>query len=498
MSRPFRVTLAAAFLAAFLSSPGAHAANNAPSGGLWRDQAAGSALVPDIPKHLPSFAPLVAQIKPAVVNIATSQHVRHPGFYNYGPSPFDQFFQQFFGGQRPQREIERQSLGSGFIIDEDGYVLTNNHVIEGADQIRVKLADGRELPARVVGADPSTDVALLKLEGGGGGYPYLLLGDSDTLEIGDWVIAIGNPFGLELSVTHGMVSAKERSIGTGSPYDQFIQSDALINPGNSGGPLFDLEGGVVGINTAITRQGQGIGFAVPINLAKQILPQLLKGHVVRGYLGAELQQLTPPLAQSLGLRDDKGALVANVVPGGPAARGGLKGGDVVVSFNGSPIHSSAELVRGVAAMRQGSRVAGGLIRAGAPQGVQIKLGERPAQPGEPGGEGGEGGEGAEPWQPPEPAKPDALGLSVRKVDPETAQAMNLPGGGGVQVTQVAEGSAAADAGLQPGDVVVEVNHRAVHSPAEYRAALAATRAGQMALLRVQRQSESIFFAVKAR
>ncbi|MHB8417227.1 MAG: Do family serine endopeptidase [Myxococcales bacterium] len=465
---------------ALAGAPGAARAARAPAGGLWHDQPAGTSLSPDITEHFPSLAPLVAQIKPAVVNISTTQHIRHPGFYGYGPGPFDQFFQQFFGGQVPQREIERQSLGSGFIVDEDGYVLTNNHVIEGADQIRVKLADGRELPAKVVGADSKTDVALLELEGGGK-FPYLLLGDSDVVQVGDWVIAIGNPFGLELSVTHGIVSAKERTIGAG-PYDQFIQSDALINPGNSGGPLFDIEGGVVGINTAITRQGQGIGFAVPINTVKQLLPQLLEGHVVRGFLGAGLQPLTPDLAQSFGVSSTKGALVANVEPGGPAARAGLRPGDVVVAFNGTPVHSVNQLVRAVAGVRPGTKVAMGIIRDGSPKGLKVKVGERPDDQGEGAGQGQGGEPGGQEAQP----RQDALGLSVR----------GLGGQGGVQVTAVAPESPAAEAGLTPGDQILEVNQKPVHTTSEYLAALGATRKGKMVTLRVQRQNESIYFAMK--
>ncbi|HUB10281.1 MAG TPA: Do family serine endopeptidase [Myxococcales bacterium] len=464
------------------ASSGSAGAAAVPAGGLWHDQAAGSAIVPDIARSFPSLAPLVAQIKPAVVNIATTQHFRHPGYYGYGPGPFDQFFQQFFGGQMPQREIERQSLGSGFIIDEDGYVLTNNHVIEGADQIRVKLADGRELPAKVVGTDPKTDVALLKLEGDGK-FPFLLLGDSDALQVGDWVLAIGNPFGLELSVTHGMVSAKERTIGAG-PYDAFIQSDALINPGNSGGPLFSFSGAVVGINTAITRQGQGIGFAVPINTAKQLLPQLLSGHVIRGFLGAGLQPLTPDLAQSFGVSSTKGALVASITPGGPAARAGLRAGDVIVSFNGSPVRGVNELVREVAAVRPGTKVALAVIREGSPKGIKVRVGERPDDTGQAEGESGEqpGEQGGGEAQ----SRQDALGLTVRGVE----------GGGGVQVTGVAPETPAAEAGLMPGDVILEVNQKPVHSTGQYRAALGATRPGKMVTVRVQRQDEPIYFAMK--
>ena len=310
-----------------------------------------------------------------------------------GEDPFQQFFGGFFGGQGVprQRELERQSLGSGFIISEKGYVLTNNHVIEGADHIKIHMADGREFNGRVVGTDPKTDVALVKIESPDTNFPFAYLGNSDTLEIGDWVLAIGNPFGFELSVTHGMVSAKERTIGAG-PYDDFIQSDALINPGNSGGPLFNLAGEVVGINTAITSKGQGIGFAVPINMAKQLLPQLQTGHIVRGWLGIGLQPLTPDLARSLKLPGTKGALISQVQRGQPAQKGGLKGGDVVVAFNGHPIESAAELTRDVAAVAPGTKVSMDVLRDGQQKSFKVKLGQRPEE-GEEVAEGGDEGEG---------------------------------------------------------------------------------------------------------
>ncbi len=459
---------------------------------LWHDQPAGSALVPSISQAFPSLAPLVKLIRPAVVNIATSQRIRHPGWMGNPQDPFGQFFQQFFGGQIPQQELTRQSLGSGFLIDEKGYVLTNNHVIEGADQIKVKLADGRELPAKVIGADSKTDVALLKLAGRGP-FPYLLLGDSDVLHVGDWVVAIGNPFGLELSVTHGMVSAKERTIGAG-PYDDFIQSDALINPGNSGGPLFDMEGAVIGINTAITAHGQGIGFAVPINIAKQLLPQLVTGHVIRGWLGVGIQRLTPDLATSLGLGGTKGALVAEVMRGGPAARAGFKSGDVVVSLNGTPVNSPSELTRGVAIVRPGSKIAVGVVRNGKPQTLSVRVGERPDDGMAPSGRGGE--PGGQPG-PPAERRPDALGLAVAPLDPDLAQSLGIAPDDGVQVAGVEQNSSAAEAGVRPGDVIVEVNRRPVHSPKEYDEALRATGTGEMTLLRVQRGHQSIYFAVRA-
>ncbi len=487
------VAALAALLAFALSAPlGACAKARADTAGdLWHDRQSSQPLVPAIAKAFPSLSPLVKQIRPAVVNVSTSQRIRHPWM---GSTPFDQFFGQFFGGQVPQQEVERQSLGSGFFIDDRGYLLTNNHVIEGADVIRIKLADGREFPAKVIGADPKTDLALVRVQAKGEhDFPFLYLGDSDALEVGDWVIAIGDPFGLELSVTHGIVSAKERTIGAG-PYDDFIQSDALINPGNSGGPLFDMDGAVIGINTAITSKGQGIGFAVPINMAKQLLPQLERGHIVRGWLGVAIQPLSQNLAKSLGLPNTNGALVADVVKGGPAARGGLEQGDVVVSLNGKPVATPPELTRAVAALPPGSRATLGLVRNGKSVTQQIEIGRRPEEAGQEGQEPGEERQGRQ-----EEAKPDALGLTVRPLGPDEAAAMGLPQGrGGVQVTRVGEGSPAQDAGIAPGDVVLEVNRRPVRSVKDYRAALRATRPGELALLRVQRKNESIFFAVKAK
>jgi len=277
----------------------------------------------------PNFADLAEQLQPAVVNIGTTQVLRGPGRGLPFPSPFGgrgerdpfrEFFERFFGGM-PQRELRRRSLGSGFIINKEGYIVTNNHVVENATDIKVSLADAGEFDATVVGRDPLTDVALIKVEAERD-LPVAALGNSDKLRVGEWVIAIGNPFGLGHTVTAGIASAKGRIIGAG-PYDDFIQTDASINPGNSGGPLFNLMGEVVGINTAIVATGQGIGFTIPINLAKEILPQLReKGRVTRGWLGVQVQQVTPALAQSLGLERPHGALVADVQPNSPAERAG--------------------------------------------------------------------------------------------------------------------------------------------------------------------------------
>ena len=308
-----------------------------------------------------SFADLAEKLSPTVVNISTTTIVKgRPG------SPFgnDMPFQRFFGKddpfrrffeETPEREFKQRSLGSGFIISSDGYIFTNNHVVEKADKIKVKLAGGKEYDAEVKGKDPTTDIALIKIKPEGR-LPVVEFGDSDKLRIGEWVFAIGNPFGLEHTVTAGIVSAKGRVIGSG-PYDNFIQTDASINPGNSGGPLFNMEGKVIGINTAIVAQGHGIGFAIPINTAKSILADLkTKGSVTRGWLGISIQDITEDIAENMKLKDMKGALVGHVFEGDPADKAGIKTGDIIVEIAGKKIQNSHELMRIVAALTVGEKV----------------------------------------------------------------------------------------------------------------------------------------------
>jgi len=295
------------------------------------------AKISETPMVPANFSDLAEKVRPGVVNIQVVKTVKNAG---YGvPFPFRTPFGDFFGpfsDENPHRIPEQQGVGSGFVISSDGYILTNNHVINDATQIKIKLSDGKEYDAKVVGRDPKTDLALLKAEGASNLHP-LQLGDSDSLKVGNWVVAIGSPFGLEQTVTAGIVSAKGRVIGSG-PYDNFIQTDASINPGNSGGPLLNTEGRVVGINTAIFSQSGGnvgIGFAIPVNMAKEIVPQLEEnGHVTRGWLGVGIQKITPELAKSFGLKDEKGALVSQVVKGGPADKAGIETGDVIVEFDG--------------------------------------------------------------------------------------------------------------------------------------------------------------------
>ncbi len=292
-----------------------------------------------------SFAPLVKKEVPSVVNISTRQVVKVQQQSPFGDPQMDQFFRHFFGGM-PQQEQVRQSLGSGFIISPDGYILTNNHVVDKATDIKVSLTDGRIFEAKLIGKSPDIDIALVKIEATG--LPAVDLGDSNALEVGDWVVAIGNPFGLSHTVTAGIVSAKGRVIGIG-PYDDLIQTDAAINPGNSGGPLFNIKGEVIGINTVIIATGQNLGFAIPISMVKEVLPSIKeKGRPDMGWLGVSAQPLTPDLVAALGLQEPYGALVNSVVKGSPAEKAGLKRGDVIIELDGKKILDPSELPRMVA------------------------------------------------------------------------------------------------------------------------------------------------------
>ena len=327
------------------------------------------------PARPDSFVGVVDAARAAVVNISTLRGQRQRGV-----EPSREFLERYFGERIPEEPT--QSLGSGVIIDPTGFVLTNNHVIEGARMIMVRLADERELEAQVVGRDARTDVALLRLRERGQ-YPTARLGDSDALRVGEWVVAIGNPFGLEQTVTAGIVSAKGRVIGAG-PYDDFIQTDAAINPGNSGGPLFNTQGEVVGINSAIFSQSGGsvgIGFAIPINLVRELLPQLKdKGRVSRGWLGLAIAPVTPDLARRLNRPTRDGAVVGEVTPGGPAARSGVRTGDVIVAFQGRALRRADELPRLTAKTAMGSEVVLTLLRGGQEMAVKVRLGELPETP----------------------------------------------------------------------------------------------------------------------
>ncbi len=336
--------------------------------------------VPEVIGFPKSFADLAEKVRPAVVNISTVSTVRVPGgpfhqFFGQGEeSPFGGFFRKFFG-DIPDQEMKQQSLGSGFIVDKDGYIITNNHVVAGAEEIKVKLADGREFKAKVIGRDPKTDLALIKITTIFGNLPVLYLGDSDAIKVGDWVLAVGNPFGLEHTVTQGIISATGRVIGAG-PYDNFLQTDAPINPGNSGGPLVNLKGEVIGINSAIIEAAQGIGFAIPSNLAKRVTSQIrTTGKVVRGRIGVSIQSVTPELAQALKIKEIRGALVSAVEQGGPAEAAGIKRGDVIVSFDGKDIKNASSLPPIVADTPPGKSVDVSVMRNGKEVHLKLSVGQ---------------------------------------------------------------------------------------------------------------------------
>jgi len=434
----------------------------------------------------PDFATLAEQLKPAVANISTAkvQKPQSPAFrrpQRPGQDLFDEFFERFFR-DLPQTPHRERSLGTGFIISDDGYILTNDHVVDGADEIKVKLSDGRIFSGTVRGLDPKLDLALIKIEAGEQ-LPVARLGDSDRLRIGEWVMAIGNPFGLEQTVTVGIVSAKGRVIGAG-PYDDFIQTDASINPGNSGGPLFNIKGEVVGINTAIIAGGQGIGFAIPVNMAKQVVTQLREaGKVTRGWLGVVVQPLSEDLAQSFGLDRPRGALVSEVVADSPAERGGIKRGDVILEFDGKQIDERNDLPKVVAATPVEKTVKVVVFRDRREQELKIVVGRLAEEGGRLAEAGTTGSE---------------LGLTVTALTPELARRYELdPASRGVLITAIEPGSAAAAANLRPGDLVLEVDGRDVAAAKEFRAAVAQAAKGKVLRLLIQRGNRLFYTTLRA-
>ena len=438
-------------------------------------------------KGLPSFSPLVKQVRPAIVNISTTTVTKGPDLGGGPMGPQDRFkdffgedfFEKFFG-DTPKREFKQRSLGSGFIIDREGYILTNNHVVEKAQSIKVKLTDGKEYDATVVGKDQKTDIALIKINTKQD-LPVAPFGDSDKLDVGDWVLAIGNPFGLEHTVTQGIVSAKGRVIGAG-PYDDFIQTDASINPGNSGGPLFNMSGEVVGINTAIVSGGQGIGFAIPINVAKELLPQLKKkGRVARGWLGVVIQKVTPEIAKSFGLKETEGALVSDVAEQSPADQAGIKRGDVIVSYNGKQIKEMDQLPRLVAATEIGKTAKVGLLRDGKPLQADVTIGELKDE------------NALASSNKPEVEK-DFFGLVVQNITPDIAKHLNLKDKRGVIVTDVQPGSPAQSADIRQGDVVKEIGRKPVRNLIEFKEAMKKASIKEGVVLLVTREN-STFYAV---
>ena len=433
------------------------------------------------------FAPVVKEVLPNVVNISSSKVVRTPNQMPEGMQS-DPFFQQFFGhGGRPEIPQNRreQSLGSGVIVSPEGYVLTNNHVVDGATDVKVTLSDKRELKAKIVGTDPKTDIAVLKLEGAN--FPAITLGDSSKVQVGDYALAIGDPFGVGQTVTMGIVSAKGRGNLGIEDYEDFIQTDAPINPGNSGGALVNDRGELVGINTAILSHGsggnEGIGFAIPVNLARNVMGQILDhGKVTRGYLGVVIQPITPAMAKQLGLSNVQGALVGDVSGKGPAQTAGVQRGDVILSINGNAVNDSNELRNTISMMQPGETVKLEISRNGSTKNLDVKLGELPLSK-----------QDAE--NQPEGASKDALeGVSVENLDAETAAQLQLPESTkGVVVTGIDPSSPKAESGLQKGDVIQEVNHQPVHSVAEFEQAM--RKAGGSALLLVNSGGTTHFIAV---
>jgi serine protease Do len=428
-----------------------------------------------------SFAKLAEAVKPAVINVSSqvksgpSRPQRERGERE---DPAEEFYRRFFGGDAPERG-PRRGVGSGVIIDASGVALTNAHVVEGATSIEVVTLDGAKHKAKVLGADKKTDLAVLQLENGGKPFSFIPLGDSDETQVGDWVIAIGSPFGLQSTVTSGIISAKARQIGAG-PYDDFLQTDAAINPGNSGGPLVNMRGEVVGINTAIVRGGSGIGFAIPSNMARRVATELrASGKVTRGWLGVSLQPLTSDLAESFGVKDAKGALVSDVAADGPAARAGLKSGDIIVEFNGKKIEDPGALARAVGLAKPGETGKLTLVRERQQKTFELKLGELPAEraASAPGGTGASG-----------------LGVTVGPVTPEIARELELKDTSGVVVMRVESGSAADEAGLQRGDVIVEVDRKPVKTVEDFQK-LTSQASGKQVLMRVQRGDGAIYVAM---
>ena len=448
---------------------------------------AAASLAPD------TFADIAQKFSPAVVNISTQRIFKgggkgpHREFFGPGPmpgpqEPFWDFFEKFFP-EMPREQTQR-SLGTGFIIDPNGLVITNEHVVKNADKIKVKMSgqDGKEYTATVKGRDPLTDLALLQIDAKET-FPSLTLGDSDKIRVGDWVVAIGNPFGLSHTVTQGIISAKGRIIGAGR-YDNFLQTDAAINPGNSGGPLLNLEGEVVGINTAIVATGQGIGFAIPTNMVKNVIEQLeTKGKVIRGMLGVQVQVVTPEIAKAFGLAEPHGALVAEVQPDTPAEKAGLKREDIIIEYNGQPIKEMNELPRLVAATPPGTKSTVKVLREGKEKTFPITVTEL--------AEDKLNKEAAE-----QPNEENRIGLAVEDLDARMARRFDLKDTKGVVVTEVAPGSAAADAGLRRGDVILEINTKAIPDAKTFQKVLAEQTKKSFSRFLVKREGRTVIVAVE--
>ncbi len=473
MNAPSRALLAGlALLAGMALSPAAFA-----QGGAAPKGAAGGGPERVLQDLENAFISVADRVMPAVVNVsvkpkksaaaeggeAPDVEQRFKDFF--GPEFFDRFFRR-----RGPRE-EGRAAGSGVIVDAQGVILTNNHVVENAAEIEVRLSDDRKFKATLVGRDPKTDLAVLRIEAPAGSLPVATLGDSDSLRVGQWAIAIGNPFGLDRTVTVGIISATGRTRVGVATYEAFIQTDASINPGNSGGPLLNLQGKVIGINTAIVATGQGIGFSIPINMARDVMAQLVaRGRVVRGWLGIVIQDLTDDLAAGFGLSRAHGVLVSDVMAGSPAESGGMKAGDVIVEFAGAPVRDVTELQKRVAAVEPGRPASVAVIRDRSPARLTVKIGEQPA----------------EETQVAALPREESLGLTVEPLTSETAERFKLSARAGVVVTAVAPDSSGAEAGIRAGDAILEVNRQPVTDVGGFRRLMAAVRPGDVVPVYVQR------------
>lgn len=430
---------------------------------------------------LPSFAEIVERVSKGVVNISTTrvEEQQNPfwWFFGPGPGPGEEFFRRFFG--EPQRRVPTRSLGSGFLISSDGYIVTNSHVVRGATDINVTLWDGRTFKAKIVGIDDATDIAILKIDATD--LPFLKFGDSNELRVGDWVIAIGNPFGLGHTVTVGVVSAKGRSLGI-TRYEDFIQTDAAINPGNSGGPLINIKGEVIGINTAILNPSgmsvnAGIGFAIPSSLAKDIVPMLIaKGKVERAWLGVYIQEVTPEIAKQLGLKEAKGALVSDVIPGSPADKVGVKRGDVIIEFDGKKVETWRQLPIMVSLSPVNKKAKLKIVRDGKELEVEVVLAKMPEE------------QQLARQQTPEQQQPQQQGVELKQFGITIQDTPDGP-----KVVSVEPGSPAQMAGITAGDIIVEVNRKQVKSSAEIANIL---KDQKSALFLINREGRTIFVAIR--
>lgn len=450
-----------------------------------------------VPMPGPNFAAIVKAVTPAVVNVSTTRVVKSAGTEELGPRFDDPFFRRFFGDEffrrfGVPRERRQSSLGSGVIVDPSGYIVTNNHVIAEADEIKVVLSDKREFDGKVIGVDPKTDLAVIKIDGEN--LPTISWGDSDSLQVGEYVLAIGNPFGLTQTVTMGIVSAIGRANVGIADYEDFIQTDAAINPGNSGGAMVNIRGELVGINTAIySRSGgyMGVGFAVPSNMTRRVMKSLIEtGKVVRGWLGVSIQGVTAALAKNFGLSKAQGALVSEVLRDSPAAKAGFKSGDIIIKFDGKDVKDQTALRNIVAATQVGKKVKVRVVRNSKTKTIHVKIDEQPKEVASLGEES----------QAPERASENTAlaGLEVRDITLEIVERLGLPPDStGVVVTEVDPNSGAATAGLRPGDLITEINRKAVRDMDDFRRITGKLDKDEEPLLLVKRRNGKFFLILKS-